>query len=86
MYFKPNGFGWSSIFGGSATDGIMEDGTDSVRAVASGNKAAEESMNGGSFIVKGSGEAENTLGHADGGTGQYLSIIRIVRCQTPTLI
>jgi hypothetical protein len=49
----------------------MEDGTDSVRAVASGNEAAEESMNGGSFIVNGSSEAENGLRHADDKTAKY---------------
>jgi hypothetical protein len=65
LYFKPNGFGWSSIFGGSATDGIMEDGTDSVRTVALSDKAAEESMNSCFFIVHGCVEVENALYHAD---------------------
>jgi hypothetical protein len=51
---EPNGFSWNRSFSGSETDGIVKDGTDSVRAVVSSKKGAEQGMNGCFLYAAGS--------------------------------
>ncbi len=70
-FFEPDRFGRNGRLSGSAEDSISEDRVESFRAVALGNKAAEEGIKSYFFISSISRQTEDLFGHADNKAVEY---------------